>query len=187
MSIVISIIFIALMIASIASGIILGFGKILGFAVTGIWGKILATIIFYSLFGVLINISFINAFLDKISNFLKGDSNIFTKILYYIRIETIILGVIFYFIVRISLKALADYIDRVLTTDDGVKVIINKVLGVLLALFLTMFSILIILQLLYILTGPTSGVYRLLRSTFLRLDRLYTLNPLNSIVRCFFR
>ena len=184
---VISIIFIVAIIAAILGGIFGGFGKVIVFLTKGILGKILAGVICYSVFGFVLNLGFVVKIQASITNALNSDPGIFKKILLLSRIDLIAVAVGLYFVVRLLLKLLAKLVDTFMSAQNKVMKILNKTLGVVLAVGVMMIFLLIIFQIMYWISGPTGGVFRALRSSFLRLDRLYLNNPLHSIIQSFKR
>ena len=187
MGTIISLIFIALFIIVFICGMVNGFGKVLTFATKGIFGKIFTIIVWYSVFGLVLDMGFIKNLLNSFVNYLQENPNIFTKALLFLRIELIAFAVGLFFVVKILLKLLAKIINFVMDSDVKAIVIINKVLGVIFSLILALLVVLIIFQILYWISGPTGGVYEALSNTFLGLDRLYIDNPLLSIVERFMR
>ncbi len=187
MGTVISIIFILILAIALICGLKGGFGKVLTFATKGFFGKIFTIIVWYSIFGLVLNIGFISELLINFVSYLKDNPNVFTKILLFVRIELIAFAVLLYFIVKILLKLLAQIICTIMDSEVKVIVIINKVLGVVLAMVLALLVVLILFQILYWISGPTGGVYRVLSEGFMGLDKLYLDNPLLAIIDRFMR
>ena len=124
--------------------------------------------------------------LDKFVDLLDP-SKWYFRVLRYIRIDIIVFAVVLYFIVRIVNKLLIALIAKFFETDNkGIKTL-NRILGILLFIFMLFIFILIIFQIVAWVDGATveSSFYQKLEGSFLRLDRLYLNNPLMSIVESF--
>jgi len=187
MSGTISIIFLIAITLAIVGGYFGGFGKVLVFITKGVWGKIAAVVICYSLFGVVLNMGFVQELLYKFTSWLKENPNFLKNILLYSRIDLIVFAVGFYFLVRYLLKLLARLVNAFMSAENKFMKILNKTLGVISAVAFAMITIMLIFQIMYWISGPSGGVYDTLRDTFLRLDRLYINNPFHSIIRSFIR
>ncbi len=186
MGTVISIIFIAIFIITFLLGFFGGFGKVLTFASKGLLGTIVSIIICYNIFGLVSSIGFINQLLTSFRDLLIANPNFFTKVLLIIRIDMIALAVALYFIIKLLIWLLAKLIESIMEADNIVVKIINKVLGVIGAWALTLMAIFLIFQILSIIPIVNSAVEGALSTTFLRLDVLYNINPLNAIIDLLF-
>ena len=182
MGTVISLIFIAIFIVVFLLGYIAGFGNILTFISKGVLGTIVSVFICYNAFGFVLNIGFINEMLYNFVNYLQTNSNFLTKILLIIRIDMIAFAVALFFIIKMLIWLLARLLEDIIEADALVMRVINKTLGVILALALTFMAILLVFQVVYWIPGLSATVQGALSQTFLRLDVLYLNNPLNEII-----
>ena len=85
----ISFIFLGIILAAAIGGYFGGFGKVLIFATKSIVGKIFALIVWYSVFGIVLNTSRVSGLLNSFVNYLRENPNFFTKVLLFIRITII--------------------------------------------------------------------------------------------------
>lgn len=182
MGTVVSIIFIVIFIVTFLLGFFGGFGKVLTFASKGLLGTIVSIIICYNIFGMVSGIGFINQLLTSFRNLLVANPNFFTKVLLIIRIDMIALAVALYFIIKLLIWLLAKLIESIMGADNVVVKVINKVLGVIGAWGLTLMAIFLVFQIISIIPVVNSTVEGALSASFLRLDVLYDINPLNTIV-----
>ena len=173
--------FIGIYIVAVVAGAFLGFGKVLEAVAKGIFGKIVAVIITYTIFGLVLELSFVKDLLASLTSFL-GAKGAVGKILLATRIELVVLAIALYFVARLILKLLAKILSAIMDMDNKIMQFINKTLGVALSLVFVTIVVLLVFQILFLISGTDGAVYKALSETFLHLDKLYVNNPLNSII-----
>lgn len=173
------IIFLIAMLIALALGAFLGFGKVFCIILKGKLGFVLALYIAYLLTNVLYNIPFIHDFGVSIVNGLTDNSNFFTNILLFIRIDFIIIFLIVAVICVILKLIFAKTIQAVFEMDNKVMKVINRVTGSL-TMFAYAFTLtLIVFQIIYVANGGVEGsYYQSLNGSFFRLNELFANNPL---------
>lgn len=186
MDVFLTIFFICLLIAAVLFGYFGGFGKVLIFASKGVVGKIVSIIICYSIFGFVLNFSFVQRWLNQFVNYLKTDPNFLKNLLLWSRIELIAFAVGLYFLIRLLLGILVHFVDDAMNSDEKWMFFANKFLGVVFSVAVVVIFMLIFLQLFYWFSGPSGAIAASLRDTLL-LDALYLENPLHAIIKSFIR
>lgn len=166
---------------SVFAGLILGFGKGLKIITSGIIGKIISIVVCYFLFGVVLNMGFVQNLLDKLITALKENGNGICNLLIKIRIDLIILAVALFFIVQILRKVIVSIVKDIFEIDKKPVKIINKVLGITLFLAVNAVIILTIMQVSAWIGGTDGAVYGFLEGSKLGLDKLFINNPLNAL------
>ena len=183
---VISLAFIGIYILAVVVGLFFGFGKVLEVVAKGLVGKIVAVFITYTIFGLVLELSFVQSALLTLTTFL-GEKGAIGKVLLATRIELVVLAVVLYFAVRFVLKLMVELVSAIMSADNKIMIFINKTLGVALSLAFVTIIVLLVFQILFLTTGTSGAVYQALSQTFLKLDKLYVNNPLNAIVDSFIR
>ncbi len=178
--------FIGIYVIAVVAGAFLGFGKVLEFVAKGIVGKIVAIIITYTFFGLVLELQFVKELLASLTNFLSQKGAV-GKILLTTRIELVVLAVALYFVARIVLKMLTKIVSAIMDADNKIMRLVNKTLGMALSLAFVTIMVLLVFQILFLVSGTDGAVYQALTESFLGLDKLYVNNPLNAIMDSFIR
>lgn len=173
------VIFLIAMIIALALGALLGFGKVFCFILKGKFGFVLALYLAYLLTNVLYNIPFIHDFGVSIVTSLTNNSNFFTNILLFIRIDFIIIFLIVAVGCVILKLIFAKTIQAIFEMDNKVMKIINRVTGSLIMFVYAFTLMLTVFQVIYTFNNGINGEYyqTLLGSVF-KLNYLYADNPL---------
>lgn len=164
-------------------GALLGFGKLLSFLTSKIFGKITALFICYSFGGMFMSIGFVQDFLVKIASLWSGGDNFFLAFLTKIHPEVIIFYIILFIAVFWILKLLALLAKAILEIKVMPIKIINKVGG---AMLLTATGVLIglfVFQIIAWVGGETAvNLLESLNGSVFGLDKLFLNNPLLGLV-----
>lgn len=163
-------------------GLVLGFGKILEIFTSGIFGIIISIVVCYFIFGMVMNIPFVQTLLGKFVAKVSESDNAFLKILLKIRIDAIALGIVLFIIVQIIRMIIVAILKGVLEADTPVMKFINKTVGVIVNIGIAIALLLIVFQIIYMVQGTDGSVYAAMKGSFFRLDKLYLKNPLNAMV-----
>lgn len=163
-----------------------GFGKALISVSNGIIGKIATFIVFYFTFGVVLTFPFVKDFLTLIvSEVQKLNNGFLSFIVLTLRLDLVLFAVIFFFVIVILRKLIVKFVCRIFSANKKPIIVLNKILGVILAVgYLAVLS-LILMQILYWVTGANGAVYNFFKGSFLSLDWLFLNNPVNSIISSF--
>jgi hypothetical protein len=163
-----------------------GFGKALISVSNGIIGKIATFIVFYFTFGVVLTFPFVKDFLTLIvSEVQKLNNGFLSFIVLNLRLDLVLFAVIFFFVIVILRKLIVKFVCRIFSINKKPIIVLNKILGVILAVgYLAVLS-LILMQILYWVTGANGAVYNFFKGSFLSLDWLFLNNPVNSIISSF--
>ena len=173
------IIFLIAMLIALALGALLGFGKVFVIILKGKLGFVLALYVAYLLTNILYNIPFIHDFGVGIVNGLTDNSNFFTNILLFIRIDFIIIFLIVAFICILLKIIFAKTIQAFFEMDNKVMKIINRVTGSLTMLLYAFTLMLIVFQIIYTFNDGVNGSYFYsLKGSVFGLNLLYANNPL---------
>lgn len=175
------VVLIIVLLVSVFLGLILGFGKGLKLITSGILGKIISIVVCYFLFGVVLNMGFVQDLLDKLITALKENGNGICNLLIKIRIDLIVLAVALFLIVQILRKVIVSIIKDFFEIDKKPIRVINKVLGVTLFLIVNIILVLTIMQVSAWIGGTDGAVYGFLEGSKFGLDKLFINNPLNSL------
>ena len=163
-----------------------GFGKALTSVSNGIIGKIATFIVFYFTFGVVLTFPFVKDFLALIvSEVDKLNNGFLSFIVLTIRLDLIVFAIIFFFVIVLLRKLVVRLVCKIFTTKKKPIIVLNKILGVILAVCYLAVLCLIVMQILYWITGANGAVYNFLKGSFLSLDWLFLNNPVNSIISSF--
>lgn len=175
-------VFLVLAIASVVVGLCAGLGRVLKWTIKGIVGKIMAGVLTYFLFGMVVGLPFVEKLLVAMVDKLAATGNFFCNILLALRIELIALAAALFLLVRILQKILTSLVASLLEADNMIMKVVNKVGGVILLPALAFILLLLVFQVGYWLTGPDGAFYDLLAGSTFRLDRLFLNNPLHTII-----
>lgn len=171
-------------IVSVLLGVCLGCGKMLRILVDHFPGKILASLITYVLFGVVLSTGFAQQFTNKVIELVAGKDGFIGKVFLVLRLDLILLAVGLFLLVRLLLKLLAAVLASALEADVTVLRIVNRTAGLLLAFGFFMLLVLIAFQILNWVQGASeASVYaEMIQGSVFKLDRLYLNNPMNSVI-----
>jgi len=174
---------IGIIVLTLLCGVFAGFGKGLIFVTKGVVGMIISAVITWFLFGVVLSWGFVQ---DIIANFiasLESNGSAFCNFLITIRIDMILLGIVLFVIIQIIRLVILKFVKEVFESDNVAMKVLNKVLGVI--LFAAFFSVIILIamQIAYMISGPTGGVFNFFKGSAFKLDELYLNNPLNSFIK----
>lgn len=172
---------ILILLVSVLFGLLLGFGKGLKIVTSGIIGKIISVFACYFLFGVVLNMGFVQNLLDKLIFALKENGNGICNLLIKIRIDLIVLALALFFVVQILRKVIVSIVKDVFEIDKKPIKVINKILGVTLFLAVNAILVLTIMQVSAWISGTDGAVYGFLEGSKFGLDKLFINNPLNSL------
>ena len=168
-------------VASLFIGSAFGFGKVLGWVTGGITGKIIAVIVCYFIYGVVLDFSFVRELMAKLVTTLQEDGSLICKILLAIRIDMIAFFALLFVAVLSLRKIIVKVIDKAMSSDIKVISVTNRVLGVILLTVFAAIVLLVIFQLIAWVSGTDGAFYEGLQGSAFGLDSVFQNNPLNSI------
>lgn len=167
-------------------GMVAGFAGGLKFFTSGVFGVIISVVVCYFLYGIVMQWSFVNDLLVKLTNAIAAADNGLCDFLLSIHIEIIVLCAVMFIVVQIVRVIIVKIISGIIEIDNPVFKVINKTLGIALFIALAAMFGLIALQIIYWVGGETATkVTEALEGSFFRLDWLYENNPLKTIVDYF--
>ena len=172
-------IFIAGLLLFALIGLGLGFGKQLSFLTKGIFGVIISVVVCYFIFGLVYQLPFVQALLNKFRESLSSSEKPVVQFLLKIRVDIIAYAVALFVVVSIARLILVAIIKNVMEADTTVMKVINKTLGLVLGVAVFAALGLIALQIVY-LSGDGS-VPQGITGSFFKMDYIYTHNPLTVI------
>ncbi len=175
-------IFIAIIVLTFFCGYYYGFGRCLNAVCNGIFGVAISSIVCYFIFGVVLNMGFVQNLLAKLISAMIAKESPVLNLLVKIRIDIIIFGAGLFLVVQVLRKLFFSLLKDVFETDNKAMKITNKVLGVILTFFLAFAFLLIALQITLAIDGDNGAVMSFFSGSLFRLDKLYLGNPLNSII-----
>lgn len=164
-------------------GAIIGFGKGLSIFTKGIGGIIISVFVCYLIFGSLLSIGFISGLLESIRNGLSENGSGFSKFLLTIRIDYIFYGMVLFVVVQILRMIIVGLINRCFSSDNVAVKIINRLLGVVLALVVLAGVLLLAMHLYRIIGGESTELNNIFAGSFFKLDYIFANNPLNLIFK----
>ena len=163
-------------------GAALGFGRWLKILTGGIVGKIISVIICYFLFGIVLDWYFVKAFMQKITTALQENGSWICNVLLTIRLDLIVFGAVLFVLVQLLRKFVVYLIANVMQIDNKVISVVNRVLGVILLTVFVAILTLIVFQVVAWVMGTNGGFYQTLQGSAFGLDKIFTDNPLNSVI-----
>ena len=173
----------AILLFSILIGATAGFGKVLKFITKGITGKIISVVVCYFIFGVVYSWQFVQDLLAKIMAYIPEEANFFFKMLHTIRLEVIVLAIILFIAVQLLRVLVVGLIDKIVEIDTPVMKIINKTLGVALAIAAVLMLTCIVFSFSALLGKGTEGtIYKAIEGSFIGIDTLYINNPITKAI-----
>ncbi|MBQ9485903.1 MAG: hypothetical protein IJU83_03595 [Clostridia bacterium] len=162
-------------------GAIVGFGKELRFFTSGVFGKIISVVVCYFLYGIVLNWSFVQVLMLKLTTALSENGSWICNILLSIRIDLIAFGVVLFAAVQILRSLVVAIISHVFEINNKFISVINRLLGVvLLAAFVVIFA-LVAFQIIAWTSGVDGAFYQSLNGSAFKLDEVFRNNPVNSI------
>lgn len=164
-------------------GALLGFGKLLAFFTSKVFGKITALFICYTFGGMFMNIGFVQDLLVKIASPWSGSSNFFCVFLTKIHPEIIVYYIILFIAVYWLIKLFALIAKAILEIKVTPLKVINKVGGALLLTATGALIWLLVFQVIYWVGGETAvNLLNDLHGSLFGLDKLFLNNPLLGLV-----
>ena len=175
------VVFLIAILVALLLGVLVGFGKGLKFVTGGTIGKIISVVVCYFLFGVVLNWSFVQVWLNWFTNLLANDGSWICNALLSIRIDLIAFAVVLFIVVQILRRIIVAIISGVLSIKKPVIKAINRFLGVI--LFIAFFAMiaLIVFQIAMWTSGTENGIYKAIEGSIFGLDKVYLGNPINSV------
>ena len=164
-------------------GALVGFGKGLDLITRGFVGSAISAICCYFIYGIVLDWSFTQSLIAKFVEFMKAPDTRLCDFLLTIRVDMILFYAILFLLVQLVRKFAISIIRKFFEIDVLAMRLINKVLGVALALFVALALMLIIFQVITWVGGSVAtSVSDALSGSGLGLDKLFLNNPLNSII-----
>lgn len=160
-------------------GVLIGFGKSLKLLTKGIVGILISIVNCYFLFGLVIHIGFVEAFMNLIIQGLRNASNWFCDFLLFIHIEMITVGVLLFILIMVVKKIIVVLISKAVESDHIILKVINKTLGAFLGVAVVVIVGLIVMQITYAIKGTEIAF---LQNSFFGLDKIYLNNPMAKII-----
>ena len=171
----------ALVLAVGVLGALVGFGRGLDIITGGIVGILISIFICYSLGGVIMEIGFVKALMDKFVNAL-ANKNGFCNFLIKIHIEVIVFYIVLLIVVEIARWLLVKLVKVLLEINNIVFKVINKILGVILFLAVFTLIVLFVFQIISWIGGSTAANFLLkLDGSKFGIDKLFLNNPLRAL------
>ena len=177
----IDIVYLIFLIVAIAFGAFAGFGRVLRLLSDGLTGKIASVVITYFLFGVVLNLGFVQKLMSSMVDALAAKGNWFFNVLLVLRIDMIALVVVLFIAVRLLQKLVVGILVGISQIQNPVVRVLNKVFGSVLAVASLLRYVLVIFQVVAWISGTNGAFYQKLVGGSFGLDNLYLNNPLNSI------
>ncbi len=159
-----------------------GFGKMLKTLCKGFLGLIISLVACYFLFGIVLNIPFVQGLLSDLVIAIDEKNSKFLDFLLKIRIDLIVYAVCLFIVITIVRKIVVKIIASIFEVKVKPISVFNRVMGMLLSLIIFAATVLIAFQVIAWVTGLDGGIYEYLEGSFLKLDWVYQNNPLNTIV-----
>lgn len=168
-------------VASIAVGAVLGFGKCLKTVTKGTVGIVISVAVCYFIFGLVLNLGFVKDLLDKFNAMLGESGSGFCAFLIKIHIDMLVFAVALFLVVQVLRKLIFSLICDFMESDQPMLKTLNKVGGAILFFVVVLMFVLIFFQVCAWIGGTEGSTYEFLQGSALGLDRLYLNNPLNVI------
>ncbi|MCQ2388027.1 MAG: hypothetical protein MJ066_06270 [Clostridia bacterium] len=172
----------AIAVASLLIGVIAGFGKQLKALTSGFTGFIISVVIWYFLSGVLLNVPFVENLLNQFNGVLAGSDNVIVKLLISVRIDLVVYLIVLFIIVSILKTIIVAILKKTVEAENVVMIVINKVLGVVIAFAIFALIVLIAFQVFYWISGTDSFIYGYVKGSFFKLDYVYENNPIAKFI-----
>lgn len=162
-------------------GLSSGFSGGLKFFTKGVFGRIIAIIASYFLYGLVLDLPFVQALLNKFVIFMAEQENVFCDLLLTMRIDLIVFAAALVIVVQILNAVVVDILCGIFEGESAVIKFFNKALGLALYLFMMFAFVLIIFQIISLINH--AGFADFLSGSILGLDGLFNNNPLLSIIK----
>jgi len=169
--------------ALIIIGAWVGFGRGLDLITRGFVGSAISVVACYFIYGIVLDWGFVQSLLAKFVEFMQSQQTGFCDFLLSIRIDMIVFFAVHFLLVQLVRKLAIAIIRNFFEIDLLAMRLINKVLGVALALFVALALTLIVFQLITWAGEDTvNTVAEAFKGSALGIDNLFFNNPLNSII-----
>jgi hypothetical protein len=162
-------------------GLSSGFSGGLKFFTKGVFGKIIAVVASYFLYGLVIDLPFVQKLLEEFVKFMASQDNFVCNMLLQLRIDLIVFAVALVVVVQILNAVVVDVLCGIFEGENTVIKVFNKALGLALYLFMTFAFVLIIFQIISLIDHQGFASY--LSGSIMGLDGLFNNNPLLSIIK----
>lgn len=170
-------------IACIAVGAILGFGKILTFMTNKIFGKVVAVFICYTFGGIILSFGFMQELMLKIAGWWNGSDNFLSNFLTAIHLEIIIYYAVLFVAIYWLMRLMAALARAVMEIDVLPVRVVNQICGAVLFTGFAVLVALFVFQIIYWIGGTTASDFLLkLDGSYLGFDKLFENNPLLGLV-----
>ncbi len=174
---------IAIVVVLLALGAILGFGRLLKFFTSGIFGIIISVFVCYCIGGMLMDIGFVGDLLAKFASLWNESSNGFLQFLTTIHFEVVVYYIVLFIVIQIIRIIIVKILKNIFEIKFIVMKVINKVFGAVLMLAIGAIIALFIFQIIYWVGGDTAeSLSDALSGSVFRLDVLFEHNPMNYLV-----
>ena len=160
-------------------GAIFGFGKMLKFLTSGIFGIIISVVICYFVFGMVYNIPFVQSLLERFKEALVASDKPIVRFFLTIRVDIVVYAIVLFIVVSVARIVIVEIIKHVMEVQTTVMKIVNKTFGVILGVALFVGIGLIVMQIMY-WSGDGTAPEQMAGSSF-RLDYIFTHNPMTNI------
>lgn len=179
--VVADLIVIALVVGVGALGYKVGVGKVLDVVTKGLVGKIISIVVCYFLYGMILELSFVQDLLKAFVEWISASESSFVKLLLYIRIDMIVYFAALFIVVQLLRKVIIFIIGKALSIIP----VVDKTCGVVLSLAFLVALVILGFQIAYWIMGAEGVLSQWLEGSLFGLDNLYLHNPLNSIIESF--
>jgi hypothetical protein len=174
---------IGILLLCLVIGAIAGFGKVLKFFTSGVFGIIISIVVCYFIYGLVYNLQITQDLLTKFIQVLTDADNTFCNILIKIHIEIVVLVIIMFALVQIVRILIVHLLQRFFEIDKPVFKVINKLFGAVLLFAIAIMLGLIVFQIISWIGGTTASDFALsLNGSLLRLDEVFANNPLVKMI-----
>ncbi|MDE7087095.1 MAG: hypothetical protein K2O67_02770 [Clostridia bacterium] len=173
---------IGVILVTVLLGSLLGFGKILKFFTSGIFGIIISVVVTYFCIGIVASWGFVQELMAKLLVAMQNANNGFVNFLINIGIERIILGVALFIIIQLLRIIIVRIIKGVFEINNVVFKVINRALGVILLAGIVCMIGLITFHIVDLIGGTTAENFRQSLTGVFKLEWVFDNNPLKYII-----
>lgn len=173
---------IGVILLTVLLGALFGFGKILKFFTSGIFGIIISIVVTYFCIGVVASWGFVQEIMGKLITAMQNANNGFVNFLINIGIERIILGIILFIVIQILRIIIVKIIKGIVEINNIVFKIINRVAGVILLAAIVCMIGLLVFHVVDLIGGTTEENFRQSLVGVFKLDWVFDNNPLKYII-----
>lgn len=164
-------------------GAIFGFGKVLKFYTSGIFGIIISVFICYCIGGIILQWQFVTDLLEKFASLWAGKEGFWFDFLTRIHVEVIVYYICLFIVIQIARIIIVQVLKRIVEVKNVVMKVINRVLGAALLVVMTILFALLVLQIIHWVGGSTSdALLSQLEGSVFKLDVVYLNNPLSALI-----